>query len=111
MLLITSIVSFLLLNLIGDKGMNQIKVNIDRKKNSISVWNNGKGIPVVVHKEHGIYVPELVFGHLLTSSNYDDSIKKITGGRNGFGAKLANIFSKKFAIQTSDSNHKKYFNF
>jgi len=87
--------------------MNQIKVNIDKKKNSISIWNNGKGIPVVIHKEHNIYVPELVFGHLLTSSNYDDSIKKVTGGRNGFGAKLTNIFSKKFTVSTSDSKNKK----
>ena len=93
--------------MLGDQGMNQIKVTIDKKKNSISVWNNGKGIPVVIHKEHNIYVPELVFGHLLTSSNYDDSIKKITGGRNGFGAKLTNIFSKKFTISTSDSKNKK----
>ena len=41
-------------------------------------------------------VLELVFGHLLTSSNYDDQQKKITGGRNGLGAKLTNIFSKKY---------------
>jgi len=40
-----------------------------------------------------MFVPEMIFGHLLTSSNYDDSEKKTTGGRNGFGAKLANIFS------------------
>ena len=38
-------------------------------------------------------MPELIFGHLLTSSNYDDGEKKVTGGRNGYGAKLANIFS------------------
>ena len=87
--------------------MNQIKVEIDKKKNIISVWNNGKGIPVVIHKEHHIYVPELIFGHLLTSSNYDDTTKKITGGRNGYGAKLANIYSSKFTIETSDSKNKK----
>ena len=54
-----------------------------------------------------MYVPELVFGHLLTSSNYDDSIKKVTGGRNGFGAKLTNIFSRKFTVTTADSKNKK----
>ena len=32
----------------------------------------------------------------MTSSNYDDSEKKVTGGRNGFGAKLCNIFSDQF---------------
>lgn len=51
-------------------------------------------------------MPELVFGHMLTSSNYDDSIKKVTGGRNGFGAKLTNIFSKEFKIKTGDSKAK-----
>jgi len=36
------------------------------------VFNNGKGIPVAIHQEHKIYVPELIFGHLLTGSNYND---------------------------------------
>jgi DNA gyrase/topoisomerase IV subunit B len=41
------------------------------------VWNNGDGIPVEMHKEEGVYVPELIFGHLLTSSNYNDMEKKV----------------------------------
>ena len=45
-----------------------------------------------------MYVPELIFAHLLTSSNFDDNEKKTTGGRNGYGAKLANIFSTLFEI-------------
>lgn len=69
------------------------QVSIDPTQNLISVWNNGKGVPVQIHQEHSIHVPELIFGHLLTSSNYDDNEKKTTGGRNGFGAKLTNIFS------------------
>ena len=40
----------------------------------------------------------MIFGHLLTSSNYNDTVKKVVGGRNGFGAKLANIFSTKFTV-------------
>jgi len=64
------------------KGTTMIKVTIDEKNNKISVWNNGKGIPVAMHPKEKVYVPELVFGHLLTSSNYDDTIKKVTGGRN-----------------------------
>ena len=53
-------------------------------------------------QEEGVYVPELIFGHLLTSSNYDDAEKKVTGGRNGYGAKLANIFSTEFVVETCD---------
>ena len=56
---------------------------------------------------HKVYVAELIFGHLLTSSNYDDAIKKMTGGRNGFGAKLTNIFSKEFIVETVDKKAKK----
>ena len=74
--------------------MNKIAVTIDREAGSISVWNNGKGIPVAIHPEHKVYIPEMIFGQLLTSSNYDDTKKKVTGGRNGYGANLVNVFSK-----------------
>ena len=49
-----------------DPSMNRIEVTIDEEEGSIRVWNNGSGIPVVVHQEHQIYVPELIFGNLLT---------------------------------------------
>lgn len=42
--------------------MNQIKVTIDQANNEISVWNNGKGVPIEIHKEHNVYVPEMIFG-------------------------------------------------
>jgi DNA topoisomerase-2 len=54
-------------------------------------------------------VNQLIFGHLLTSSNYDDQEQKITGGRNGYGAKLCNIFSKMFTVETADSDSGKKF--
>lgn len=49
------------------------------ENNTISIWNNGKGIPVVEHKVEKVFVPALIFGQLLTSSNYDDDEKKVTG--------------------------------
>ncbi|CAI0404684.1 unnamed protein product [Linum tenue] len=92
-----------------DPKMNSLKVAIDVENNLVSVYNNGDGVPVEVHKEEGVYVPELIFGHLLTSSNYDDTEKKTTGGRNGYGAKLTNIFSTEFVIETADGKRlKKY---
>uniref|UniRef100_H2UY95 DNA topoisomerase 2 n=1 Tax=Takifugu rubripes TaxID=31033 RepID=H2UY95_TAKRU len=92
-----------------DKSMSCIKVSIDVENNTIAVWNNGKGIPVVEHKVEKVYVPALIFGQLLTSSNYDDDEKKVTGGRNGYGAKLCNIFSTKFTVETSCKDSKKTF--
>lgn len=85
-----------------DPSMNRIEVTINQTDNSIRVWNNGNGIPVAIHQEHNIYVPELIFGNLLTGSNFDDEEEKTTGGRNGYGAKLANIFSTKFVVETAD---------
>jgi len=58
--------------------------------------NNGRGIPIEIHKEHNVHIPSMIFGEMMTSSNYDDAEKKVTGGRNGFGAKLCNIFSESF---------------
>lgn len=77
-------------------------IKIDVTPTEVCVYNNGRGMPVKVHEEHGVYVPELVFGHLLTSSNYDDSVQRIVGGRNGYGAKLANIFSSSFSVEVVD---------
>jgi len=87
--------------------MTFIKVSIDEKAGCISVENNGQTLPLEVHQEHKVYVPELVFGHLLTSDNYDDDEKKVVGGRNGYGAKLTNIFSSKFQVECGDSECKK----
>lgn len=73
------------------------------------MYNNGKGIPVVMHREEKVYVPTLIFGHLLTSSNYNDDERKVTGGRNGYGAKLCNIFSEKFIVETGSKENKLQF--
>lgn len=86
--------------------MDMISVFIDRPGNFISIENNGRGIPITEHKEENCYVPELIFGHLLTSSNYNDDEKKVTGGRNGYGAKLCNIFSTEFTVETGDKERK-----
>jgi DNA topoisomerase-2 len=91
----------------NDSSMSEMRITIDREAGEISVWNNGRGIPIEIHSKEKIYVPELIFGHLLTSSNYDDSQQKVTGGRNGFGAKLCNVFSTEFSLETQDSRQKK----
>lgn len=92
-----------------DPAMGCVKITIDADSNTISVWNDGRGIPVEMHKEQKVYVPTLIFGHLLTSSNYNDEEKKVTGGRNGYGAKLCNIFSTKFVVETCSSESNKKF--
>ena len=82
--------------------LTNIKVDIERETGRITVYNDGDGIHIVEIDEYGCYAPELIFGHLLTGTNYNDSEDRIVGGQNGYGAKLANIFSKEFTVETVD---------
>ena len=95
---------------VNDKSCDTIKVEYNIEEGYISVWNNGdKGIPIEEHPEHKMLVPTMIFGELLTSSNYNDDEERTTGGRNGYGSKLANIFSTKFIIEIVDAKrHKKF---
>lgn len=85
------------------KHVKNIKVNIDKKTGWISVYNDGNGIDIEKHGEYNnVWIPELIFGELLTSTNYNKEEEKIWGGKNGFGAKLTNIFSTDFIVETVD---------
>lgn len=86
-----------------------IKVQISQDEGWISVKNDGDGIPVVEHKEHKVMIPELVFGKLLTSGNYDKKEKRRVGGKNGYGSKICCIFSTRFEVETVDHRRKKKF--
>ncbi len=71
-----------------DKTCNTINIWYNKEDGYIRIFNNGdKGIPVEEHPKHKTLVPSMIFGELLTSSNYDDSQKRTTGGRNGLGGK------------------------
>ena len=90
-----------------DPTVDKIAVDINIVEGYISVLNTGKGVPIVPHADYdNIYVPELIFGNLLTSSNYNDNEQRITGGRNGYGSKLVNVFSKKFCVEIVSDGHK-----
>lgn len=85
----------------------EISVEINKEEGWVSISNDGKAIDVVMHKKENIYIPELVFGNLRTSENFDDSKTRIVGGLHGIGATIANIFSKKFIVEINDSKQKK----
>lgn len=87
--------------------VSMISVEINQEEGWVSVANDGKAIDVVMHKKEQVYVPELVFGNLRTSENFDDSKTRIVGGLHGLGSKLTNIFSKKFIVDIRDSRQQK----
>lgn len=91
---------------VRDPSCKNINVVFNKESGEISVYNDGdNGIPVVIHKEHNIYIPEMIFGVLMTSSNHENN-GKIVGGKNGLGSKLTNIFSKKFVVDIVDKKNK-----
>ena len=95
-------------NSMHPKNVSSISVDIDKDSGAVSIENNGPlgGIGVRMHEKEGLWNPELTFGHLLTSTNYDDSKKRVVGGRNGYGAKLTNIYSSEFYIVIKDHENK-----
>ena len=81
--------------------VTNIDISIE-EDGTIIMYNDGNGIDVAQHPEYKIWIPELIFGHLRTSTNYDKTEKKIVGGKNGFGFKLVLIWSSYGSIETFD---------
>ena len=126
----------------NDQKMSKIDVTVNETLSGgmkISVRNDGKGIPIELHAAENIHIPQLIFGNLLTGSNFDDEKvskcfltiisgicmyksciqcfhsafflmkSRVVGGRHGYGAKLTNIFSDFFEVETFDSKRKKLY--
>jgi len=82
--------------------VTNIEITID-EDGTIHMYNDGNGIDVAEHPEYKIWIPEMIFGHLRTSTNYDEKKKeKIVGGKNGFGFKLVLIWSTWGKVETID---------
>jgi len=101
-----------------------ISVKFDESANvgqsgTITMINDGAGIDIAMHPTLGVWIPELIFGHLRSSTNYDDKDKNdevalqlkikeegkyygLWGGKNGLGIKLVFIWSTFGSIETVD---------
>ena len=82
--------------------VRNIEITVDRETGVITMMNDGNGVDVEKHPENKMWIPEMIFGHLRTSTNYKKDEKKIVGGKNGFGFKLVLIYSKWGEIETVD---------
>lgn len=87
------------------KGLTEITITVSPMNGQIIVADNG-GIPVVKHGETKEWLPEMLFGSLYAGSNFNDDDEeynnKKSGGQNGEGASLVNVFSKWFRVTTND---------
>lgn len=84
--------------------VTKIEVDVCRLTGSISVADDG-GIPVAKHPDHGMYIPEMIFGEMRTGSNFGDD-DRTTAGLNGIGSVLVNIYSREFKVVTADGKNK-----
>lgn len=89
-------------NKMADKKVVSYIDTVISEDGTITITNDGNGIDIEKHPENGLWIPEMIFGHLRTSTNYDKDEKKIVGGKNGFGFKLVLIWSSYGYIETVD---------
>ena len=90
-----------------EAGINPKFIKVDISEESLRVWNDGRNISTATHETEGIPIPELIFGHLLTSSNYNDAEEdRKTSGRNGLGCKLTVLFSQWFKLSVYNKEEK-----
>ena len=88
----------------SENPVKNISISVD--ESSIRIKNDGESIDVEKHPDYGVYIPQMIFGELLTSTNYDKSEKKLVGGKNGYGVKLVNIFARKLVLTIIDGTRK-----
>jgi DNA topoisomerase-2 len=82
---------------------NPVKtIEITCSGTGFQIKNDGEPIDVAEHPEHKTWIPQMIFGELLTSTNYDKNEKKLVGGKNGYGVKLVNIFAKQMVVTIVD---------
>lgn len=86
-----------------DATVKTIKIDVNVDENYIEVFNDGRAIPIVKDEKSGLLNPSLIFGVLHSGSNFDDTKQRYTGGTNGLGGKLANVFSKRFELEVVDA--------
>lgn len=83
------------------KILDTIRIDFD-PNGTITVTDNGRGIPVEIHPDTKKYVAETVFSNLRAGSNFNDAEDQQLIGTNGVGSTLTNILSKQFDIESCD---------